>query len=424
MASVNDPFQNARSQMQEQLAKMARQQASYGNWVAATGSIGSSLGSINVYGSPPSKPSYKFMKGDKLFISNLDSTVMYRHLDKEFGVDGEGQMLAYSGKLVTVSKALAKGYRIEEDNSGWYWAEAMFERLATPEEIANAARPPIEFDSVVIPQHKRQQILEALEQVDKQELIFQHWGFAKTLEKGKGISMLFYGPPGTGKTLMAQAIADKTSNTLKVLSTADIESSVPGEAERNIRKYFKDAKKDNKTILLFDECDSLIYSRQNVGAILGAQVNELLSQLERFEGITIFTTNRLGTLDEAVNRRLSLKLEFEMPTREERVEIWKRMFPEEAPLSKNIDWDKLAIIELAGGYIKNAVLRAVRMAAAEKIPDKDKKIRQKHLVAALQQEAESVMKFDAATEAHHRSRRIQVDAMDSSGIRKGLTNAY
>lgn len=256
-------------------------------------------------------------------------------------------------------------------------------------------RPPVDFDSVVIADEKRQQILEALEQINQQELIFVKWAFGKTIEKGRGVSLLFYGPPGTGKTLMGQAIADKLGYKLSVLSTADIESSKPGEAERNIREAFKKAK-DGKTILFFDECDSLIYSRSHVGPIMSAQVNELLSQLERFEGITIFTTNRLGTLDEAVNRRLALKLEFAMPTLDERAEIWKRMFPAEAPLDMDVDFKRLAVVELTGGYIKNAVLRAARMAAIEKKPDEEKRIKMGHLIKALKFEAESMVAFDKA----------------------------
>lgn len=276
----------------------------------------------------------------------------------------------------------------------------------------------VSFESVVMPDHKREQILEALEQINQAELIFDVWGFGETIEKGRGVSMLFYGPPGTGKTLMAQAIADKFDYKLKVLSTADIESSVPGEAERNIRKYFTEGK-DDKSIILFDECDSLIYSRQSVGAILGAQINELLSQLERFDGITIFTTNRLGTLDEAVNRRLALKLEFAMPTRAERAEIWKRMMPKKAPLGE-IDWHKLAVVELTGGYIKNAVLRAARMAAAEKVPKRQKKIHQAHLVKALKLEAESMIDFQKANKEHDKSRRITLEH-HGAGISKGVS---
>lgn len=261
--------------------------------------------------------------------------------------------------------------------------------------VAERPKVIVDFETVVIADEKRQQILEALEQINQADLIFDKWGFGETIEKGKGVSMLFYGPPGTGKTLMAQAIANKLGKKLKVLAVADIESNMPGEAERNIREAFKSGKND---VLLFDECDSLVYSRQNVGPIMAAQVNELLSQLERFDGVTIFTTNRLGNLDEAVNRRLALKLGFDMPTHAERIEIWKRMFPKQAPLGDDIDWELLAIVEMTGGYIKNAVLRAARMAAAEKIQDEDKKIHMKHLRKAVRLEAEAMVSFTDALE--------------------------
>lgn len=267
-------------------------------------------------------------------------------------------------------------------------------RICLGVDILELASPKqkIDFDKVVIADEKRQQIIEALEQINQQELIFEKWGFNKTVEKGRGVSMLFYGPPGTGKTLMAQAIADRLDLRLKIIATADIQSSEPGQAERNIRDAFKNAK-DGKTLILFDECDSLIFDRTVVGAILGAQVNELLSSLEHFDGITIFTTNRIEILDEAVDRRLALKLEFAMPSQEERAEIWKRMIPEEAPLTGDIDFMKLASVEIAGGHIKNAVLRAARIAATQKLKDDKKTINMMHLVRALQQEGKAMLAF-------------------------------
>lgn len=272
----------------------------------------------------------------------------------------------------------------------------------------------VDFDTVVIADEKRQQILEALEQINQADLIFDTWGFGETIEKGKGVSMLFYGPPGTGKTLMAQAIANKLGKQLKVIATADIESNMPGEAERNIREAFKSAK---DAVLLFDECDSLIYSRRNVGPIMAAQVNELLSQLERFDGVTLFTTNRLGNLDEAVNRRLALKLEFDMPTASERVEIWRRMFPSKCPLADDVSWARLAIVEMTGGYIKNAVLRAARMAAIEKIPNEEKKISMEHLLRAVELEAEAMLSFEDALEeeAQRFGRAVGAHSMVANG---------
>lgn len=271
----------------------------------------------------------------------------------------------------------------------------------------------VHFESVILAEEKKQQILEALEQVHQAELIFDTWGFGETIEKGRGVSMLFYGEPGTGKTLMCQAVATELKTKLKIISTADVESSAPGEAERNIRKHFEEAKKDN-SVLLFDECDSLIYSRNGVGPIMAAQVNELLSQLERFEGVTVFTTNRLGTLDEAFNRRLALKLEFPMPSPSHREQIWQRMIPKKAPVHTDVAFDKLAKVELSGGYIKNAVLRAARMAAIEKVPNPEKKIRMLHFKKALQYEALTMIEFQRAKDNHDKEfRTIQVSGGDT-----------
>lgn len=263
--------------------------------------------------------------------------------------------------------------------------------------VAKEVTPKVDgvtFDSVILPTEKKQAIEHAINQVEHHNLIFTEWGFGDTMEKGKAISMLFYGEPGTGKTLMAQAIADKYSYKLVAISTGDIETPEPGGAERAIKKAFKDAGKD--TVLLFDECDSLISSRKHMGSILAAQVNALLTELEQYEGIVVFTTNRIETLDEAFERRLSLKLEFEMPSAEHRAQIWSRMFPAKAPLSSDVDFTELASVEIAGGHIKNIVLQSARMAANQQIPKAQKRITQDILITALAQEVEGMNKFAEA----------------------------
>jgi SpoVK/Ycf46/Vps4 family AAA+-type ATPase len=263
-------------------------------------------------------------------------------------------------------------------------AESSLEKYVKPE------RPPVTFDSVILEEEKKMAVLDALKQIENHQLIFEEWGFEEVFEKGTAISFLFYGEPGTGKTLLAQAIADKLGKKLLVVGTAEIESSEPGGAERAIKSFFQNAKED--TVLLFDECDSLVYDRQGVGSILAAQVNTLLTCLEQYTGIVVFTTNRLGTLDEAFNRRLSLKVKFEVPDQEMRLRIWKRMFPSKAPLSRDINWEMLASIPVTGGYIKNAVLRAARLAAARGL----KEINHKVLVDALKEEGKAMLEFQEA----------------------------
>lgn len=253
------------------------------------------------------------------------------------------------------------------------------------------------FETVIIEDYKKQMIVESLSMVENSKLIFDTWGFAKTLEKGKGVSMLFHGVPGTGKTLMGQAIAGYLGKELQIITAAEILDKYVGESEQKITGVFKKYADD---VILFDECDSLLYSRDNAKASWQiSQVNVLLHELEKHEGVTIFTTNHVKSLDKALDRRISLKLRFEMPDKELRKKIWQRMFPKEAPLSKDIDWDLLADFEITGGYVKNAVLRAARITAFRK----SKHITFDIIKEALKQELQALNDYHGeATEADDR----------------------
>lgn len=219
------------------------------------------------------------------------------------------------------------------------------------------------FETIVFPAGIKEAILETIGQTraELNDKLFNDWGFGDLLEKGKGLTMLFYGPPGTGKTLTAEALAQHLKRKLIVVGSAEVESSEPGGAERAIKAFFAQAKKTN-SVLLFDECDSLIYDRKRIGMILGAQVNCVLSEIERFDGVCVFTTNNTPVLDKAFERRLALKLEFPQPSKEDRKLIWKRMFPKPEIVSACVDFDHLCRYRISGGQIKNIVLNAARRA--------------------------------------------------------------
>ena len=75
--------------------------------------------------------------------------------------------------------------------------------------------------------------------------------------------------------------------------------------------------KDNDLVLLVDEADSLIYSRNRANYSYTMRfTNIMLTELERFDGISIFTTNLDDVLDEAMERRIALKIKFEIPKSE------------------------------------------------------------------------------------------------------------
>lgn len=76
--------------------------------------------------------------------------------------------------------------------------------------------------------------------------------------------VLFHGPPGTGKTLMARALASSVSSegrkvTFYMRKGADALSKWVGEAERQLRLLFEEARKTQPSIIFFDEIDGKLF---------------------------------------------------------------------------------------------------------------------------------------------------------------------
>jgi len=91
-------------------------------------------------------------------------------------------------------------------------------------------------------------------------------------------------------------------------------------------------------------------------------VNVLLQELERFDGVCILSTNRKVTLDKALARRISMKIEFKAPDGPLSRKIWDKIVPSELPVAEDVDFDELARTSFTGGEIKNIVLNAARTA--------------------------------------------------------------
>lgn len=72
--------------------------------------------------------------------------------------------------------------------------------------------------------------------------------------------VLFHGPPGTGKTLLARALASSVSSqgkkvTFYMRKGADALSKWVGEAEKQLRMLFEEARRTQPSIIFFDEID-------------------------------------------------------------------------------------------------------------------------------------------------------------------------
>lgn len=259
------------------------------------------------------------------------------------------------------------------------------------------------FSEVVLPPETRQQLYEALTQIEKHGLIFNQWGLGERHPTGLGLAFNFAGPPGTGKTICAEAVAYTLGRKLLRVNYSELESCWVGETGKNIRSVFREARTAG-AVLFFDEADSVAgrrFSEVRAGHEREANqsVNILLKELEEHEGVVIFATNMASNFDPAFERRIRTHILFRIPSVSERERIWRvQIHPEKTPLDAGVDFRELAErFEVSGGDIRNAVLKAAQMAAAEEGPDPEKKIAQKHFTQAMEQvlTAKSVMQQNA-----------------------------
>ena len=124
------------------------------------------------------------------------------------------------------------------------------------------------------------------------------------------MNLLFYGPPGTGKSELARYIACHLDKELICKRTSDILDSFVGGTEQNIKEAFEEAESE-EAILIIDEVDSLLFSRDRAEHSWEISfTNEFLTQMEKYKGILICTTNRLKGLDNASIRRFNYKIGF------------------------------------------------------------------------------------------------------------------
>jgi len=84
-----------------------------------------------------------------------------------------------------------------------------------------------------------------------------------------------------------------------------------GGSEKNLARMFRQARSEG-AVLVLDEVDGLLFDRRNSQHSWElTQVEELLVQLESFDGLVVCTTNMTDFLDPAAWRRFHFKIRFD-----------------------------------------------------------------------------------------------------------------
>lgn len=240
--------------------------------------------------------------------------------------------------------------------------------------LAARVKPAYFWSDLILPDDQTEMLKEACSHVKYRHIVFQEWGFGKKISYGNGLSMLFSGPPGTGKTMAAQVIANFLHMEMYKIQLSQVVSKYIGETEKNLRVIFNEAKNAN-CILFFDETDALFGKRSEVkdsnDRHSNIEIAYLLQQMEEFDGVLIMATNLLQNIDAAFMRRINFVIAFPFPDAQTRLRLWQKLLETRAPISDDVNLEFLARqFVIAGGNIKNIVLHAAFLAAAQKSPIK------------------------------------------------------
>ena len=222
---------------------------------------------------------------------------------------------------------------------------------------------------LILPFNTETSIADFLSYKKHEQLIFNEWGLSQTHKHQRQTAVNFYGAPGTGKTMAAHAIAMELGKPLIIVDYASLESKYVGETSKNISEIFRKAK-ENQAIIFFDEADAILSRRvTNMTHATDVSVNQtrsvLLTLMNDYDGLIIFTTNFIENYDPAFMRRILAHIEFELPDLLCRERLWKKYIPESLPSKAEIK--ELAEISetLSGSDISNCVLKAAMSAARQ-----------------------------------------------------------
>ncbi len=123
---------------------------------------------------------------------------------------------------------------------------------------------------------------------------------------------------GTGKTAFAHHLGQVLDHPVLVKRGSDLLGMFLGQTEAQIANAFREAREEN-AILVIDEADSFLRDRKGATRQWEVtQVNELLTQMESFDGIFVASTNLIDMLDEASLRRFDFKIRFDYLDRKQR----------------------------------------------------------------------------------------------------------
>jgi AAA+ superfamily predicted ATPase len=242
----------------------------------------------------------------------------------------------------------------------------------------------LEWNDLILNEKTTSHIQEIESWLKHNDKLMNDWGMKTRIRPG--FRVLFSGPPGTGKTLTASLLGKYTNRDVFRIDLSLVVSKYIGETEKNLSKLF-DRAENKDWILFFDEADALFGKRTGVrdahDKYANQEVSYLLQRIESHAGLVILASNMKGNIDAAFTRRFNAIIEFENPTAQERLALWKNNIPQNIRLDTEINLEELARkYEVNGANIVNII----HYACLKTLENNSDTLRQPDLLKGIQKE--------------------------------------
>lgn len=270
-----------------------------------------------------------------------------------------------SRSAIATAATLAGSATVVGEHEAWVTSSAKSQRRSQLHRFARPITRRVSLDEIVLSRAVGGELAELVTALRARHALAARWGASRAFDGTQGVAALFDGPPGTGKTLSASVIATELDVPLFRIEVSTIVDRYVGETEKNLQRLFAEAEA-SRGILLFDEADSLfsrrVETKDAMDRFANMQVNQLLTLIEEYPGISILTTNLKQGLDAAFARRIPYKIEFDLPDASERAQLWRMYLPPGQLDSRAIAHLTEKFDRVSGAEIRNAVRRAAVLA--------------------------------------------------------------
>ncbi|KAI0027897.1 hypothetical protein K488DRAFT_60169 [Vararia minispora EC-137] len=189
--------------------------------------------------------------------------------------------------------------------------------------------------------------------------------------------LLLFGPPGVGKTHVIRALAKECGARMLAVQPSHIIHMYIGEGEKHVRAVFSLARRLSPCVMFIDELDAMFPERaadpSSASKAYRAIVTEFLQEMDGLLSkednvIVVGATNRPFDLDDAVLRRLPLRVMVELPDESQRETIL-RIHLRDEQLDDDVDLKRLANLtdRFSGSDLKNLVVSAALDSVKESV---------------------------------------------------------